>query len=583
MPDSAYTYVVTGAARYPGATRDERYGVTTYATKTGKLPKGLEGRTPAPHTWERFIQRLLNDEAPEPSTGTPIVLRPHQAPITTAITTAYRDHRPGYVLSYPTGSGKTYMAVAAVNEAQPTRVLVIAPLSFTAEWRRVISAHATGPTEWIVTNPDRLIHLFVTVDDTTELHAVPADDRVPTALAHGAPLTDFDVVITDEAQILAHTDTDRYQLWQRIVGWSETGAAPRAFTINLSATAWSRPQETAAAAHILAAATGTPVPTAENIDLDYPGWLRTAVGLSLIPNRSGRWRWESNAHDVTRLTHLLYNTGMGATATRQDLGLPHQSRRVHFTHLSLGELAEYEDAWEQFCADRELIAYGITGSGADEDAPYIRAIQKAAAIKAPYVAQLVVDHLAAEHQVVVPAWLSTTVKILQDEINRAATERLTTSPPLGYWAGALTGQTPPEHRASKIQLFQGGYLPVLVTSVTESISLHAGQVGGTFATETNPEGVATAAPRVTVFGDVIHGGKRAFQAEGRAAREQETAEAIYCCAPGTREAEAWAGVFQSLSDTRALGTYGDRVLDDTDIQSFGALRRQINDTLGDRR
>lgn len=552
MADTPYIYVVTGAGRYPGATRNDDYGVTTYATKTGQLPKGLEGRAPAPHTWGRYLQRLLNNEPAPANTGAPIALRDHQQTPATGIVTAHDRNLPGYVLSYPTGSGKTYIAVDAINRMNPTRVLVIAPLSYLEEWRTVITRHATGETEWVVINPDNLIHLFVTTDDAAPaLHSLPAEHRVATALEHGAPLADFDVVITDEAQILANADIDRTRLWQRLVGWPSDGGHPRAFTINLSATGWSKPQETVSAAHILAQAVHAPTPTVEELTLDYSSWLRSVLGLSMTTDETGRWRWDSNERDVLRLRHLLYDSGMGVTATREDLGLPAQNRRLHLISLNPTELSGYEQAWDEFCAQKQIIS---ASTSAEDPAAvhYLRAIQKAAVIKAPHVAQIVVDYLEQGYQVVLPAWLSTTVRVLQDQINQAATVRLPDTPPLGYWAGTLTGATPQEHRAHKVKFFQGGYLPVLVTSVTESISLHAGQKGGTFPTETNPDGTATTAPRITVFGDVIHGGKRAFQAEGRASREAAHADVVYCCAPGTREAQAWAGVFHSLSDTRAL-------------------------------
>lgn len=566
-----YTYVLDGATQYPGTSRDDRYGVKTYHSKSGNLPPGLRHAVAEPHTWEAHIQRLLNHDPAEPNTGTGVTPRnDRQSTLIDSIVAAHTERKPGFVMSYPTGFGKTYVTIAAVNTIKPTRVLVIAPLAYLDGWRNAITAAATGTTEWVVLNPDRLPHTFRMPDGMPPLHTY-LDARADAALDDGIPITDFDVVITDEAQALAHIDSQRTRLWQRLVGWDDNGGNPRAFTINLSATNWSTPAETVSAAHILAATKNLPVPSLLETEVAYDQWLHDNFGLTYT-HENQKWRWDQNTQDLEKLTRALYSQGMGAAANRNSLGMPDQQRTLHPIYLTASELLLYPQSWRSF-----LEARALDGSRAEEPtdprSQYQRNIQKAALIKAPYVAELVVDYLDRGYQVIVPAWLGTTISELSRHITRHANLRLGDSPS-GRWVISLTGEDTGKVRDTKIRGFQGGYFPVIITSVTTGISLHAKQERGTF--DGRP---ATAAPRVTIFGDVRWGGKQSIQAEGRGARDGEEAEAIYCVAMGTAEVQAMANVFRNLADTKALAVEAGHALSDADIVSFSEMAEELEATI----
>ena len=574
---SRYTYVVADGTKTPGSQWYRPYGVRVYDSSNGAIPPALAGRTPKEHTWGKHLQRRLNDEAYAPPTTAvvPMSLRDYQTPRVEEIVAAHADGAPGYLLSYPTGSGKTYISVAALNRMRPRRVLVIAPVSHLAGWRSVISRHADGPTEWVVINPDRLHTLFMLdEDDPLDLMDVPEDERVAYAINRGRVITEFDVVVTDESQILAHADTGRASLWRRLIGWRDDGRPPRAFTLNLSATAWSHPQETASAAPLLASAKGIETPTERILLLEYPGWLRQKVGVDLR-QQDGKWDWRDHTAGVRELTGLLFNHGLGATASREDLGLPNQERGIWYIDLPEADRQLYDAEWTEFARQSGYSPTDVAEPSTGREA-YLRAVQKAAIIKAPYVAELVTDYLQDGYQVVLAAWFQQTLRALYDEVNSAAARRQLRVPPARQWALTLAGtsgdgtQTSPEKRDAAIRMFQSGLVTVLVTSVSEAISLHAGQQRGGINHQD-----ATDAPRVTIFGDVLHGGKKAFQAEGRAARDGRHAEAIYCIASGTKEVKAFAGSFRSLANTRALTSDGGQLLTDADIRSFTEMATEL--------
>lgn len=567
-----YTYVLDGATRYPGTARDDRYGVKTYYAKKNVLPPGLRNAAATPHTWEAHVQRLINHEEPPPNTGHGVAPRnTQQQELIAAMTASHSAGHPGFVLSYPTGFGKTYVTIGAVNQIKPSKVLVISPLAYIDGWRSAITSAATGDTEWVVINPDRLTHTFRLPSDMPPLHTY-VDSRAEIALEEGVPITEFDLVITDEAQAFAHVESQRTRLWQRLIGWDENGGYPSSFTINLSATNWSGPEETVSAAHILAASKGLPVPNTLETEVAYDQWLHDNFGINATVT-NGNWRWDKNPADLDRLTTALYEKGMGAAASRETLHMSEQQRLLHPIYLTEAERALYPQSWQMFLTRDGQDSNDVV-EPTDPRSRFQRDIQKASIIKAPYVAELVVDYLDRGYQVIVPAWLTTTITELSREITRKARERLGESP-AGRWVISLTGEDTGKTRDTKIRGFQGGFFPVIITSVTTGISLHARQAGGAF--EGKP---ATDAPRVTIFGDVRWGGKQSIQAEGRGARDGEEAEAIYCVAMDTAEVQAMAKVFRKLSNTRALAVEAGRAVSDADIASFTLMAEELEEHLG---
>lgn len=563
-----YTYVLDGATQYPGVSRNDRYGVKTYHAKKGVLPRGLQTSVADPFTWEAHVQHLLNNDTPSPNKGSGVEARnEHQQNLIDSLVASNQSGTPGFVLSYPTGFGKTFIAIGAINEIKPKRVAVLAPLAYTDGWRSAIARAATGDTEWVVINPDRLSVMFRLPSEFAPLHTYHWDDRSLVAIDNGVPITQFDIVISDEAQAFAHVESQRTRLWQRLIGWRDDGRPPESYTLNLSATNWSTPAETVSAAHILAATSDLPVPNTLEVEVAYDEWLRDNFGL-VYDVSDGRWRWDENTHDLERLTNALYSKGMGASASRESLGMGDQARTLHPIYLNATERARYPQSWRAFRSETGDVE-SLPDEPSDARARYQRDVQKAALIKAPYVADLVVNYLEDGYQVIVPAWLGTTINELLKEVGKKARSRIGEAPS-GRWVISLTGEDTGKTRDMKIRGFQAGFFPVIITSVASGINLHANQENGAF--EGNP---ATSAPRVTIFGDVRWGGKNSFQAEGRGARDGEEAPAIYCVAIDTAEVKAMAGVFRRLTNTRALSVESGLALTDQDIASFSAMAEEL--------
>lgn len=556
-------FVLSGAPTGTfGASREPRFGTTVYQCDPARFPSRLAPYLPVSHSWEAMVQRFLNGRDYEGTNpGREVQLRAHQRGVVEQIVAAHRAGLPGFTLAYPTGSGKTIMTLAAINRIAPARVLVISTLSHLTGWRKAISTYGAAATEWVVINPDQLGTALT--DPNRDLHTMDVTSRDRFAAVSGVPVEPWDVVVCDEAHMITSPVALRSRLWRRHTGWSETG--PAAFTLNLSATPWSKPTETSPAAHLIAHAQGVPAPSEWTVNHAYSDWLNTQ-GFAMVRDERGRWRWNNNPTDVAKVQQFLFGGGRGAAATAPELGLPAQPRRIHPITLSDADRAAYEQSWVAFRAERDLdvsLAWDPRGTLSEA----LRNVQQASLLKSPHVAALVVDLVREGKQVIVPTWFQETSTDLAVHIQRGLSRVATRDET--WRVVRVTGDDSVTDRETKRRLFQSGLARVIVTSITESINLHAGEEGGGV-----DHSDATTTPRVTVFADVLTGGKRSYQAEGRATRDAHVAEAIYTYADDTTEQRWLAGVFRSMADTRSLSTTqpsGDR-----DMGAFMQLADELD-------
>ncbi|MEE1823757.1 helicase [Streptomyces sp. BE20] len=516
------------APAYPGVRADRTWGVRVFVGQ--RLPGALAAYEALPHTWERFAQDRLNGAPLVPEARRPASrarLHHYQVPRVDGIAAAHRDGAPGYLLVAPTGSGKTVITVSALASLPAKSVLVVTKLGIVPAWLRTIDDYG-GERRWVVVNAERLWRLF------THPRAVLADlapDRAAELAADdGTPHVPFDVVVVDESQILANPESMRSRLVDRLVR-PDRGRRP--FFLPASATPFSDLSETAYAADLLAHAADVQGP-AERTGPVYLDWVTSLQ----VPGTDGPGRPVS---DIDTVKELLYRRGVGSSATTGELGLPAQQRTLRPVHLTDAERARYELAWAEFLR----VVDPHDGPGPDpEDAVdegVLRQIMRASLIKAPYVARHVADLVAAGHQVVVPAWYLRTVRALAAHIARELAARS-----LPDRVVEITGDQSGV-RELKRAAFQTGRALVVVTNITDGISLHAG--------ERNADGRgtrATLAPRRTVIGDVFTGGKRFVQVEGRAQRDGQQAPVDYLVAEGTKEEEWMARTLRAASRTQYL-------------------------------
>ncbi len=523
------------AVGLPGVGRDTDWGLPVY--RGVRLPGFLERSASVPYSLERLAEDLLNRSPAAPvvvAGGAGPVARPHQVPLIEQVTAAYRAGAPGFLLVLPTGAGKTAVVLMALDLLPVERVLVVAPLTMVAVWQRAIGAFTRGGVRrWAVVHPERLWRLFG--HPQVDMGRLPAHEVGGFAAEWGVGRVVWDAVVVDESQIAADPASLRSRLLHRLV---HRAGGPDAFFVPMSATPFSTLAETAYCADLIAHAARAALPRVREGE-GYLGWLE---GLRLGAGRGG-------VDATVRVKELLYRGGVGASASQGDLGLPPQRRELHPVRLTVGERARYERSWSEFrrvyglTPDADAVG-GVDGAGGmegEERAAALRRVQKASLLKVPYVAAHVAGLVARGFQVIVPAWFLENVQALAVAIARVLRER-----GLPDRVVAITGQDP-GLRERKRAAFQTGRALVVVTNVVQGMNLHAGEADADGAGRP-----ATPAPRITVVADVLTGGKRLLQAEGRGQRDGREAAAHYLVAEGTTEARWLAGALRAVAGTQDL-------------------------------
>lgn len=536
------------ALQYPDVSRHQDWGLPVYYGR--RLPAALSRYAAVPHSLERLVEDLLNDAPAIASAagGVRPRLRPHQIPRVQAIQDAQVAKAPGFLLVSPTGSGKTAMVLTALSRLPVELVLVITTLSMIPVWQLAIDyfCEAAPRRRWVVTNPEKLVRLFE--HPQLRLHDLPSDEAARFAAQWGDSRLSWDAVVLDESQMAADPQSIRSRLLYRL---THPQAGKKPFFIPTSATPFSKLAETAYAADLIAHAART-APPQTLTGAEYLDWLH---GLRLTPGKD-----RAVADPTEKVKTLLYRGGVGASASQEELGLPPQHREIHPIRLSPKDHAHYEATWEEFRRRHGLAVNEGLEAETDHQASALRRVQKASLLKAPYVARHVAELVGRGCQVIVPAWFLENVDLLAKSIAGELHSR-----GLPDKVVAITGEAP-GLRELKRTAFQTGRALVCVTNVVQGMNLQASEanVAGTGQT-------ATDTPRVTVFADVLTGGKKLLQGEGRGQRDGQEAPVHYLVAEGTTETYWLANALRAVAGTQELTHAPD------DAAALHALADQLDD------
>ncbi|MEX6508712.1 SNF2-related protein [Jiella sp. M17.18] len=457
--------------------------------------------------------------------------RPHQIDACHAILSARRGGRPGFLLGDLTGLGKTLSAWTAVSAMPDPEVLIICPKGAIPQWRRTIAGSpATGKTVTII-NFER----------TKSLMAPPAASNRRSTRAKNNELAKFGslkrrwpLVIVDESHRIRNPSSQQGQVCRHV-------AAAAEFTIYMSATAGQSPHELSYLGRLLAVAAG-----GSSGDMDDFRALMKRLKIGRAKGRWKNWSWEPNETDRQVMAALLYKgaDAIGLRRRPEDIaGWPEVQRELAPTALDAEAKRLYDATWREF--RRELgLAGGSTrrptGWAAD-----LRFRQKASLIRAKGTTDFVDDLLANGQQVAVSVAFLETSAMLADSLRGH-----------GWKVGEINGEQSGEANERTRVAFQTGALDVVIFTVTESISLHRGEMAGGDR------------ERSLVVHDMRHSAIQLQQIEGRCHRDGQRAVIYYAYAEGTVEAKIAAIVIARMTSMDGMAG------DDT------ALLEEIAEELG---
>jgi SNF2-related domain len=456
--------------------------------------------------------------------------RPHQVEATAGILAARQAGRPGFLLGDLTGLGKTLAVWQALQTMPESEVLIICPKGGLPQWRRTI-AHA-GPHDKKVT--------ILNYERTKSLLAPPPESKRRSVRARnnelardGSPRRTWPLVVFDESHRLRNPNS------QQSMACRQMADAAR-FTLYMSATAGQSPHELAYLGRLLGFAAGVKTDTLDGFRI-----LMKQLGIGRAKGRWKNWSWTPNERDRQVMADMLYKSGaaIGLRRRPSDIaGWPEVQRELAPVALDTAARRLYETSWKTFRTELGL-AGGSTRTPSGRVAE-LRFRQKASLLRVAGTTDFAEALLDNGEQVAISvAFLESSAALVAALASR------------GWRAGAINGEQTGDRNEQTRIAFQTGQLDAVVFTVTESISLHEGEM---------PGGEKT---RALVIHDMRHSAIQLQQIEGRCHRDGQRALIHYAYAEDTVEERVTARVVARM--TAMDGMAGD------DVAMFEAIAAEL--------
>jgi hypothetical protein len=278
--------------------------------------------------------------------------------------------------------------------------------------------------------------------------------------------------------------------------------------------------------------------------------LMKRLGIGRAKGRWKNWTWAPNDADRATMSRLLYKgpSAVGIRRRPEDIaGWPEVQREAEPVALDAAGQRLYDATWREF--RRELGLAGGSTRTPQGWAADLRFRQKASLLRVPGTAAFVEDLLEEGQQVAISVAFLETSAMLAEAVRAR-----------GWRVGEINGKARGGENEAIRVAFQTGALDVVVFTVTESISLHRGELPG------------GERERSLVIHDMRHSAVELAQIEGRAHRDGQRAVIYYAFAEGTVEEKVAERVVQRMAAMDGMA--GD------DTRHIEALARTIG-SLGD--
>ncbi|AOG06492.1 hypothetical protein BSY19_3451 [Bosea sp. RAC05] len=427
----------------------------------------------------------------------------HQRVACAAILAARAGGAPGFLLGDLTGLGKTLSAWLALSVMPEDEILVICPKGAIPQWRRTMALSGLPAKRVTLMNFEKTKSLLAPPPDSKK-RSVRAKNNELAKL--GVPRRIWPLVVIDEAHRIRNPNSQQGLVCRQM-------AAAASFTIYMSATAGQSPHELSYLGPLLARAADMP-----SADLDGFRQLMKRLKMGRARGRWKNWSWEPNEADRARMAGLLYRgpRAIGLRRRPEEIaGWPEVQRELAPVALDAAARKLYEATWREF--RKEL---GLAGGSTRKPqgwAADLRFRQKASLLRIQGTVDFCDDLLGNDEQVAVSVAFLETSAMLADALRGR-----------GWRVGEINGERSGLQNEETRLSFQTGQLDAVIFTVTESISLHRGEMPG------------GERERSLVIHDMRHSAIQLQQIEGRCHRDGQHATIFYAYAEDTVE-EAVAG------------------------------------------
>ena len=444
----------------------------------------------------------------------------HQRVACAAILAARAGGAPGFLLGDLTGLGKTLSAWLALSAMPEDEILVICPKGAIPQWRRTMALSGLPPKRVTLMNFEKTKSLLAPPPDSKK-RSVRAKNNELAKL--GLPKRIWPLVVIDEAHRIRNPNSQQGLVCRQM-------AAAASFTIYMSATAGQSPHELSYLGPLLARAADMP-----SADLDGFRQLMKRLKMGKARGRWKNWSWEPNEADRARMAALLYRgpRAIGLRRRPEEIaGWPEVQRELAPVALDAAARKLYEATWREF--RKEL---GLAGGSTRKPqgwAADLRFRQKASLLRIQGTVDFCDDLLGNDEQIAVSVAFLETSAMLADALRGR-----------GWRVGEINGERSGLQNEETRIAFQTGQLDAVIFTVTESISLHRGEMPG------------GERERSLVIHDMRHSAIQLQQIEGRCHRDGQHATIFYAYAEDT----VAATVIQRMAAMEGLAGDDTRLLE----------------------
>ncbi len=448
----------------------------------------------------------------------------HQRVACAAILAARAGGAPGFLLGDLTGLGKTLSAWLALSAMPEDEILVICPKGAIPQWRRTMALSGLPPKRVTLMNFEKTKSLLAPPPDSKK-RSVRAKNNELAKL--GLPKRIWPLVVIDEAHRIRNPNSQQGLVCRQM-------AAAASFTIYMSATAGQSPHELSYLGPLLARAADM-----TSADLDGFRQLMKRLKMGKARGRWKNWSWEPNEADRARMAALLYRgpRAIGLRRRPEEIaGWPEVQRELAPVALDAAARKLYEATWREF--RKEL---GLAGGSTRKPqgwAADLRFRQKASLLRIQGTVDFCDDLLGNDEQVAVSVAFLETSAMLADALRGR-----------GWRVGEINGERSGLQNEDTRIAFQTGQLDAVIFTVTESISLHRGEMPG------------GERERSLVIHDMRHSAIQLQQIEGRCHRDGQHATIFYAYAEDTVEEAVAATVIQRMAAMEGLAGDDTRLLE----------------------
>lgn len=543
---SKYVLDLPWGVRPPGVVYHKNISRWVYdASKAGShiLPKELRPYRAQPFSYEEWVQSdLFGVEDPRSTPKTPFSPHPHQLEAAEGIKGSYNTGKAGFLLADKTGLGKTISALYGVDmiasqegfgsdtEQGKAKTLIVCPKGAIPQWRETIlrSPITHNLHRILVINYQQLKKLVNASSNATARKSTKKRAPSDKVIARGAkPKINWDFVIFDEAHYLKNYPQSATSVFAEKIAKLDKpyrkGQSP--FVLEVTATPGHSPLNLAVMSPWLAPLIDktkgkgmTPAKWGEfleacafDVKKQKSGWVWAAVPWygknSADPRERAKYAAgeaiakKNQRRDALRIGHaLLSKEAPFLSRSPKDIaGWPEQNVIPLPLDLTVKQQPVYEEAWTSF---RKFLR--LPPAKQDPKSRLVETLryrQKSSLLKVPHIADQVHDWVNNDKQVFISCEFIETIDKFAEEFQK-----------LGISYTEMSGRTLGETREENRLKFQRGEASVVLCTIIEAISLHAG--------ETLPDGSrATSNERMTIVCDIRQNEQATEQLLGRAHRD----------------------------------------------------------------